>query len=262
MFLKSALSAFVTNREFIWEIVKRDLKGLNKGAFLGYFWVFLSPLIQTAFYVLIVSFIFRAQGEGAGRLDYALYVLGGMVPWQVLQKSIAEAPTLISARIDILKQVIYPIETLPLTSILVGSFGSLVAFTIFLVLSCVFGTAKWTFLLLPLPGLLLLLFLTGTSWLLMIVGVILKDIKEVVGILLGLCVYVTPVVASEKIVGHKVWMLMQFNPLSHVVICFRDVYESAFHPLSWAVFAAMSIVVFALGAWALERTKILINEYI
>ncbi len=259
----SSLQMFLTNRELIWEMAIRDLKMINKGAFLGYIWIFLGPLIQTAAYVVIVSFVFRTRlGAESGPLDYSLYVLGGMVPWQIITKSLAEAPTQIRDRMELVKQVIYPIETLPLTSLIVSSFGSLMTMAIFLVLSLVNGTATLGFLLLPLPVFLLVAMVLGISWVFSVVGVFFKDLREMVVILIGLLVYLSPVIASPEIVGERMWRFILLNPLSHIIICFRDVYYLQFHPLSWAVFALMAAACFFLGNWVINRTKILINQYI
>ena len=129
------LVALWGSRELVWEMSLRDIKGLNKGAFLGSAWIVLSPFIQTAAYVFIVSFVFQNRlAESSGRFDYAMYVLSGMIPWQILTYGIAAAPTLVRERMDLVKQVIYPIETLPLTNLIVGSFGAVVSLVIYFVL--------------------------------------------------------------------------------------------------------------------------------
>ena len=91
---------------------------------------------------------------------------------------------------------------------------------------------------------------------------IVKDLREIVSLLLGLMVFVSPVIASESIVGPTVWQLIQWNPLTHVVVCFRDVFSASFHPLSWGIFVTMSALCFLFGSWVIRRTKVLINEYI
>ncbi len=150
--------------------------------------------------MVIVSFVFGSRlGMKSGPMDYALYVLGGMVPWQIITKSMAEAPSQIRERMELVKQVIYPIETLPMTSLIVGSFGAAVSFLIFLLLSLFSGTLTWGILLLPVPVFFLILFLLGVSWIFSIVGIFFKDLREMVTILLGLMVYLSPVVAMKRI---------------------------------------------------------------
>jgi lipopolysaccharide transport system permease protein len=262
MYFKT-ISSILTNRELIWELALRDLKGINQGAFLGYLWLVINPFVQVAAYVVIVSFVFKAyQGSYSGPLDYALYVLSGMIPWQIMTKVIQESPSLIRERMDLVKQVIYPIETLPLNSLLVSCFGSLVALCLFLVLSVITGNAHWTYFLLPLPLFFLMVFALGISWIFSIGGVIFKDLREIVTVVLVLAIYFSPVLLSESMVGSKVWHYILLNPLSHIIICFRDTLHAKFHLMSWAIFIGLSIVTFVLGGWVITRTKLLINEYI
>jgi ABC-type polysaccharide/polyol phosphate export permease len=251
------------HRELVWEMSLRELKGSTQGAVLGWLWVVLRPLIQTAAYVIVVSFVFRAElPDGGGYFDYAIYVLSGMVAWQILTKTLEAAPSLIRERMELVKQVIYPIETLPITGLIAGSIGSLVALAIYFVLALWSGQAVWSWVLLPIPAAVLVVFVLGTSWVFMIAGVLVKDLREIVALLLNLLVYLSPVVASESMIGARAWGFLMWNPLTHFVICFRDVFRAEFHPGSWIVSVVLALVMLLLGSWTIRRTKILINEYI
>jgi lipopolysaccharide transport system permease protein len=255
--------AIVENRELIWEMALRDLKGGSKGAILGILWVAINPLIQVIAYVAIVSFIFKAKlSSDSGPFDYALYVLSGMIPWQIMVRSINEAPMLIRSNTELVKQVIYPIETLPINNLLVGSFGGLINFVVFLSLFFISGNGSWTVVLLPIPLLFLFLFILGMSWIFSISGVILKDLKEIVTIIMGLLVYFSPVIVSDSMVGESIWRWILLNPLSHIIISFRDIFGGTFHFWSWVIFLGMSIVIFICGELFITKAKRLINEYI
>ena len=261
--MRSIIFSFFINRELIFEMAIRDLRMINKGALLGYAWLILLPLFQTGAYVLIGSFIFGSRlSENSGVLDYALYVLGGMVPWTIINKMLSESSTQLYSRMELIKQFIYPIETLPMTSLIVGSFGSLVSLLLFITLSLMSVDLSWTILLIPIPMFLLIVFVVGMSWILSIIGIFLKDLREIVTIVLGILVFFTPVVASPEIVGEKVWQIILFNPLSHIVICFRDVYYFEFNPTSWLVFILLSFVALFIGGAVISRAKLVINQYI
>ena len=251
------------HRELVWEMSLRELKGSTKGAVLGWTWIVLRPLIQTGAYVLVTSLIFRARlPDGGGPLDYTIYVLAGMVPWQILTKSLEAAPSLIRERMELVKQVIYPIETLPLTGLIAGSVGSLVSLFFFVLLAVFNGAIEWSWLLVPLPAAILVTFVIGTSWVFMIGGVLVKDLREIVALVLNLLVFLSPVVASESMVGETTWRFLMWNPLAHYVVCFRDVFQAEFHVVSWVVSTVLAVVMFVLGSWTIRKTKILINEYI
>jgi ABC-type polysaccharide/polyol phosphate export permease len=256
-------STFYQHRELIIEIAKRDLRSFHKGAVLGATWAVISPLFQTAAYVVIVTFIFRMRFEGEGKIfSYVIYILSGMIPWQIITKSLGEAPSLIRNNTEIIKQVIYPLETLPLTSLFFNSFGSIVSLAILLLLMTLNGSLKVSLLLLPIPFALLMTFVVGMGWMFSIAGVLIKDLREIITIVLGLMVYASPVILSKSMTGGTVWLVIMANPLSHIVIAFRDVFNNEFHPLSWSVFIGLSATTFLLGDLAITRAKTLINEYI
>ena len=52
------------------------------------------------------------------------------------------------------------------------------------------------------------------------------------------------------------------NPLTHVVICFRDVFGCEFHFVSWFVFAGMALSAMAIGAWLLTFFRLRVAEYL
>jgi lipopolysaccharide transport system permease protein len=261
--IKNIVSLFIEFRVLIIESTKRDLQVLNKGAFLGHAWLFLGPLIQTGAYVIIVSFLLGGHQDAKGNLlRYALYVLGGMIPWQIISRCLTDAPSLIRSRMDLVKQVIYPVETLPLTGLLVGSCGALVSFCVFLLLGAITGTLGWGILLVPVPFFFMVVFLVGASWILAVLGIFLKDLREVVSTLVAILVYFTPVVATPDLTGTTIWKAILLNPLSHIILCFRDTYRLEFSWVSWAVFLVMAGLVFAAGGWLITRTKLMINEYL
>lgn len=250
------------HRELVWHMTVRDLKGITKGALLGRLWLIVSPLIQLAVYVAVVSFLLQGAVTDRGPFDSALYVLSGLIPWQIMAKAIQEAPSLIRDRMELIKQVIYPIETLPLTSLIVGSLSALVSLVLFLALSLIAGKVTWSFLLLPVPLAMLAAFLLGVGWTFSIAGVVFKDLREMVTMLMGLLVYLSPVILSREIVGDRIWSIVLLNPLAHVVICFRDVFRSEFHAQSWIVFGVLTVVSMTVGSWLISRTKLVINEYL
>jgi lipopolysaccharide transport system permease protein len=259
----SVSRSLIANWPFARAMAARDLKGLSKGAVLGYAWLILRPLIQVAAYVIIVTYVFGARlAPGAGPFDYALHVLSGLVAWQAIQRALEEAPSLIRDRMEVLKQVIYPVETLPVTAMLSSGLGPAIGLAVYLVIALAAGQLPWTAVLLPVPIALLVLLMLGLSYIFMIVGVLLKDLREIVSVFFSLMIYFSPVLASREMVGERIWSLMLLNPLAHVVICFRDVLRAEFHETSWAIFIAMTAIAFAIGAALINRTKLTINEYL
>jgi len=257
------LRSLVRNRRLAWQSAKHELKGRYKGTVLGLLWAGIRPLFQVAVYVVVITFVFQVRSSRyPGTFDYALYVLAGMVPWLVLSTVLQEAPTLVRNRMDLVKQVVFPIETLPLSNFLVHAATLVVGFGLYVALGLIDLSVHWTAVLLPVPVALLALMLIGVSWFLMIAGVVFKDLEEVIAVLFTFLIFFSPVLLTADMVGETIWGLMMFNPFSHVILCFRDVLAGTFHPWSWIAFTGMTAASLALGGWVLGRTKLLINEYL
>jgi lipopolysaccharide transport system permease protein len=257
------LGSVYRNRVLAWEMGRRDLLVFNKGTVLGFSWLIVRPLIQVSAYVVIVSIIFRVPFDSDnGRFGFILYVLSGTVPWQLMTSVLQEAPSYVRSRIELLKQVVFPLEILPITNIIVAALGPLISLAVYFVLAGSAGALHWSVLLLPIPLVLLFIFVLGCAWFLMVVGMLFVDLREVVAIVMGMLVYMSPVVLTEKAVGPAIWHLLNFNPLFHVVICFRDVFEAEFHPLNWVLFVGISVAALLAGSFSVAGAKRIASELI
>src|SRR4051812_39555356 len=260
---QSLALSLIDKRPLTRAMAVRELKGSQRGTILGIAWLVLRPFVNAGAYVVIVSYVFRAKlAPDAGPFDYALYILAGLFVWQILQHGLEEATSLIRQRMDIIRDMVYPIETLPITAFFVNAVGPVTLLSVYLVLAASVGRLGWTILLLPLPLTLLLAMLLGMSWMLMVLGVVLRDLREIIAILLSLMVYVSPVLLSQSMVPERLWSLMLLNPLAHPIIAFRDVLEGGFHPLSWVAFAGLALGALTAGGWLITRAKVTINEYL
>lgn len=261
--VREFIPTFYRNRDLIWNMAVFDLHGQTKGSLLGLIWIALVPLIQTLVYVVFISFIFKVRGAtGGGAFDYAIYVMTGQMTWVFMTRSIMDAPMVLRKQIALIKQVVYPVETLPLTSLLIAGVGSVFTFIVALVLGAVEGLVSWTILLFPLALVLMLLFLLGSTWILMLAGVILKDLREIISVVFSMMFFLSPVILTEKIVGPTIWTFILLNPFAHVVIAFRDLFYGTFHPMSWIIFLALTIATLVVGALLVARTQLMINEYV
>lgn len=259
----STVSGLFKLRGFAVQMALREVLGNNKGALIGVGWMIVQPLFQLMAFVLIVSFVFGARSDEAGKtFEYVRYVLSGMICWQLMQRCGEAAPSLIRDRIAIISQSTYPIETLPLSMIISNLIGPIVSVLVFIVLSFIDGDVPLSILLLPVPLFFLMVFLIGFGWITMVVAVLVKDLREVIALAFSLLVFVSPVLLSPDMVSPLIWDIILVNPLAHVVFCFRDVLYGDFHPVSWLIFIGFSFVTFLIGSAVVTRAKLYINEYI
>lgn len=208
-------------RELAFEMTKRELLALHKGSILGYSWLFLSPLIQTIAYITIASGVM--QNSSSNDLTRIAWILAGMGTWQIFSKTLSDAPSIILGRIDIIKQVYFPLELLPLPKFCLSLVSGFFLFFIALFIQIYSGSFSQQIILLPFVLILIALFLIPLSWIFGIVGVVMKDLRELIGILLSFLIFTSPAIfPPDGPSNSTLRFLMDYNPITpfiQIVLC-------------------------------------------
>lgn len=254
-------SLFLRHRLLIWEMAKREHSDRYSGSVLGLVWAIGHPLFLMSVYVVVFGYVFRVRVGGTHDLplDYTAYLMAGYLPWMAFLESMSKACVTITASANLVKQVVFPVEVLPLKGAVAAVVTQLVG-TAFLVayVFVVHGTAWWTYLLFPILLGLQLLAMAGVALALAAIGPFFRDIKDLVQVASVAGVYLMPVVFLPEWVPNVLRPLLYLNPFSYMVWCYQDVFYFGRlqHPAAWLVFAAGSLAAFAGGRWVFARLKI------
>lgn len=256
-----AIGIFRRHRELIVELLKRDLGSQFEGQTLGSFWIVAHPLFQLCVYIFVFAYVFKLRmGVDTGTVrDYTTYILAGLIPWLTIQQSLLRSSNVLLGQSNLVKQVVFPIEVLPLGSVLVAIVPELIGFVIIGAYTLArFGDLPWTYVLLPVVFVLQLGFMTGLALVVSIVTPFLRDIREIVTILTFVGVYMIPAFYLPDWGSGAAKVLIAANPFSYVIWVFQDVlYFGSFkHPYSWLIFTVMSGLSFALGFRAFRTVKL------
>lgn len=247
-----------TQRELTWEVAKREIAERYTGAMLGAFWALAHPLFLIGLYVFVFAVVLDLRTDGAAGRDasYPIYLLAGLIPWMAFQETMARACAALTGSAALVKQVVFPIEVLPVKSSAPAVLNQLIATVLFL--AWVFATSHRlpaTALLLPLLFLIQWLAMLGAAYALSALTVFVRDTRDVVQLFSIAGVYLIPVFYLPAWLPDAARVLVTLNPFSHMVWCYQDaLYAGRFdHPASWVVFPACSLASFILG-FALFRT--------
>ena len=130
------------SRQLIWELTSRELKQRYRGTFLGGFWSILNPLIMLAIYTFVFSFVFQARWPtlktASSNWEFAFILFAGLIPFNLFSEICNRAPALIINSPSYVKKVIFPLEVLPLATLLVAIITSLINTSVLLVGSAIF----------------------------------------------------------------------------------------------------------------------------
>src|ERR1051326_6021308 len=172
--------------DLIFSFARRDLVGRYKGSALGITWAVLTPVVMIAIFTFIFAGIFGARfGANQSHWDYALYLFCGLLPWSMFQESVQQSANTIVVHSNLVKRVVFPLETLPATQVL-AALGNQLFATIALLIATIIIRQRLELTVLWLPVLLVpqLLFTLGASWLIASLGVFLRDITQGITLLL------------------------------------------------------------------------------
>ena len=245
--------------ELIFSFAKRELLGRYKGSVLGIAWAVLTPAVMIAIFTFVFSGIFGARfGAGNSHWDYALYLFCALLPWTMFQESVQQSANTILTHSNLVKRVVFPLETLPAAQVL-ASLGNQLFATIALLVAAIIVRQRLDPTVLWLPVLLIpqLLFALGAAWLIASLGVFLRDITQGVTLLLMAWMYLTPIIYPESIVPERFRPFININPFTPLVRSYRRIFLESSAP-DWpglAYFAAFAFLVFLFGYWWFARTR-------
>lgn len=247
--------------DLILPMVRRELVARYRGSFLGLLWVVITPLVMIAIFTFIFAGIFGARfgsDSQATQWDYALYLFCGLLPWNAFQESVNLAANVIVSQANLVKRVVFPLETLPLAQVFAAIINQLFGALALLIATLVVRhqlhlTILW------LPALLLpqILLTLGAAWLIASLGVFLRDTAQAVALVLTAWFYLTPVVYPESVVPTAYRSFINLNPFTPLVRCYRRILLDGLAP-DWsglAYFSIFAVALFIFGYWWFARTR-------
>src|SRR5882724_2396535 len=107
--------------DLIFSLARRELTARYRGSILGIMWALVTPMVMIAIFTIIFAGIFKARfGASTSQWDYALYLFCGLLPWNAFQESVQLSASTIVTHANLVKRVVFPLETLPLSLSLAG----------------------------------------------------------------------------------------------------------------------------------------------
>ncbi len=245
--------------DLILSLTKRELAARYRGSALGIVWAVLTPIVMIAIFTIIFAGIFGARfGAGTSQWDYALYLFCGLLPWNAFQESVQLSASTIVGHANLVKRVVFPLETLPI-SLSLAAVANQMFGTVALVLAGVLlrGEMHATIVFLPLLVIPQLFATFGAAWLIASLGVFVRDIVQGIMLVLMAWMYLTPIIYPESLVPDRYRRIVNLNPFTPLVRNYRRIILEGNFP-DWrglAYFTAFAVISFFLGYWWFARTR-------
>ena len=248
------------NRGLIRTMVRRDVLGRYRGSFGGGLWAVLSPLLLMLTYFFVFGVVLRDRYDpNANWSSFALYFLAGMLPWLAFSEAAGRSPSVMLEHRNFVKKLVFAVETLPVNLVVAGLVTELFAILLYCgFLLAINHTLPLAILWLPVLIIPQILFTAGVSWFLAALGVFARDLGQIMGFILTLWFFLTPICYPESKLPHAAAGILTKNPIYTLVHGYRSIflYNQApeFHTM-WKLWLLSAAICLLGHAWFYKLRK-------
>lgn len=250
------MSTLFRHRALILQMARRDIAGRYRGSVMGVLWSLINPLLMLAIYTFVFSVVFKARWQTGGEqshADFAVILFAGVIVHTLFAEVASKAPTLITGNPSYVKRVVFPLEILPVVSLLSALFQAGISLVVLLAAQLLMaGSIPLTAPLVAVVWLPLLIFSLGTCWWLAALGVYIRDIAQAIGVVLTVLLFISPAFFSVQSLPETIRPWVQVNPLTLPMEQTRDVLIWGNLPdwSAWGIYTAIMMIFAWLGfAW-------------
>lgn len=238
-----ALKELYAYRQMIAGLVRKELRGRYKGSILGFLWTFINPLLQLLVYTMVFSVIMKNGIE-----KYYMYLFVGLIPWIFFSTSVTSGCSSIIQSKDLVKKIYFPREVLPIATVTSGFINMLYCFVVIFAVLFVSGIGISLKAILFLPAVMIVEYLLslGFAMIFSALTVYFRDLEYILGIVTMAWMYLTPVLYSVDIVPEELQFLLNLNPMTSVIIAYRDILYFKMIPRMETLLTALVVGVVAI----------------
>jgi lipopolysaccharide transport system permease protein len=250
-------------RRLLASITRVELAKRHAGSLLGMSWVVLQPALLLSVYLFVYMVVMGMKFDNFSRFDYVLYVFCGLVPYLGFMEALTTGAVSIKQNIHLVKNVMLPIELIPVRSVIVGMASQFVSIGLVLLLVTAARSLSWHVLWLPAVVLLQVMWLAGLTWMLASITVALPDVTYFVNLFVFLLMFLSPIGYKPEMVPHRWAWVLYWNPIYYMTEMYRDSMVNGRWPAASvaAAYVVMCVATFAIGSAFFERFKGVLTDY-
>ena len=246
------------HRSLLWQFTHRQIEVRHRGSYLGVIWTVLNPLLMLGLYVFVFGFVFGGSFgvlEVETKFDYAIGIFLGLIVFHVFSETLALSPMIILGQPSLVKRVVFPLEILPVSGVLVSLYHMMISLVLLIIGVTFWGPGLslqivWA----PLILIPVILMCLGIAWFVSAVGVFLRDMNQVIGFCgMGL-LFASGVFYPASSIPEAGWAVLKYNPVLQAIDLMRDSFLWAlpmdFKPLIFIWICGLSSAIMGFTVFA------------
>lgn len=202
----------------LWQLVQRDLKSRFTGSILGVSWAIFQPLSLVLCYWFVFTKMIPRSTQAATE-GYVLFLISGLVPWLGFADAVSRATPSLVENSPMVRKLTFQSEILVVTPCVTALLFELVGLVLFIIYVLVIEGSLWGLWILPFALAIQLALQVGISWILSVLHVLFRDVMQVLGFVLAMGLFLSPIFYSAK---GKYEFFFQWNPMTPLLGLFRS----------------------------------------
>jgi lipopolysaccharide transport system permease protein len=251
---------------FLLEFAKRDLSDKYSGSILGILWAFINPLIMIFIYTVIFSKIMGAKLPGVNDIySYSIYLVSGLLAWNTFSSTIRRIATLYIDNKGLISKVNISLSRFGIYILFAETVTFLVTTLIFIIFLLITGYEMgWVLVFIPILFILQQLLAYSIGLLFAIFIVFIRDLKEILNIIIQFWFWFTPIIYVITILPEFAKPLLIYNPAYWLIESYHAIFVYQSLPKISYLFLLLGLggglLVFAL--WLLKKLEKDIRDFV
>ncbi len=257
------------NWNLILNFTRQDLIDRHSASMLGAAWTFILPLINILIFTLVFSNIMGMRlgglGQDLGPWGYSVYLVSGLLAWNCFAATLTRITQVFHEKAHLIGKVRMSLWSLPMYVVLSETVHYLIATGFFMIFLIAIGFDFTWHLLWWIPVFLiqqLLAYALGITC--AILSVFIRDISQVVGVIVQLWFWLTPIVYVANILPISIQHVVAFNPFHHLVLAYRSALIGGQGPemLSMGILVAFSVILLSISIFVGRKLERDIRDFL
>lgn len=236
----------------------------HAGSVLGALWLFLGPLLLISAYGYMFIVVFRVRPASMTTGEYFAHMCCGLVTFIAVSQALSSATTSLTQEPGLLLNRVFPAELIVFREVLTALPMLFAGLAVSVPWGLVHGSLGWSWLLLPLLLVLILMALAGCAWVLSLSNLIVRDTPQVVTYFLTLLMLTSPIAYEAASLPVEAKLLVSLNPFAHLLSAIQGIVVHGRAPSQQVLTAVIvsALILFHTGYALFRRGKIAIAENI
>lgn len=248
----------LSNRRLFINFTRQDFFAQFTASVGGFLWLFITPLVHILIYAFVFSYIFQVRAPAEfGETRFVIFMMMGYLPWFAFAEAISRSTGLLLEKAPLITKVMFPVQIIPVVGTVVPYLTHLIGFVLLLLYLATQGYLNVLWLWLPVIFVLQFLFTMGLVAILSAFCVFLRDLQQLVALLVTIWFFLTPIIYPISMIqSETIRNLFLLNPMHSFINLYREIVLGGNLPLiHLQIIIPVSVLSYLFGGWLFMRIK-------